>query len=50
MIDILLAATVTRLKMDAPPPPMPQPNAFDALRLAALLGFILAGLAFSVLQ
>ena len=49
MIDILSAAMVTRLETKAPPA-LPQPNVSDLVRLAVLLGLILAALAYSILQ
>lgn len=44
MIEILMAALITRIEQKAPPT-MPQPNAVDQVRVAILLAGLLAALA-----
>ena len=47
MIEILMAALITRLDAKTPPV-MPQPTAMDQVRLAILLVGLLAALIFAV--
>jgi hypothetical protein len=46
MIEILMAALITRIEPKAPPT-MPQPDAVDQLRLAVLLLGLLAAFVFA---
>jgi hypothetical protein len=47
MIEILMAALITRIEQKAPPT-MPPLNAVDQIRLAILLAGLLAALVFAI--